>query len=371
MSPASPAVDTQTLACSEGAVGVLVLNRAARLNALTPEMISTLQQQLDCWRDDESIALVVLAGAGERGFCAGGDVHDLIELADPELDATASASFFAAEYRLDYTLHRYPKPVVCWGQGYILGGGMGLMQAARYRLGTPDVQMGMPEVTVGLFPDAGASWFLNRLPEGFGRYLGLTGAMLNTSDALRLGLLDHAVPKAGFADFLGTLETTRWGSGIAANDNRLYRLLQQFAQAHPPRLPEGQLAHYEQRITELCQSGDAAAVGRRILNTQGSAWWESGRDNLARGCPTSAHLLFALLDHGRQMTFADIFRLELGAATHCIRRPDFIEGIKARLIDRNREPRWEFPGLEDVPADYVKSFFISPWSPEAHPLRDL
>lgn len=358
--------------CAAGHLGVLILDRPAQLNALSLTMLRALQHQLDAWQDDEAIALVVLTSSSERAFSVGGDARQLLEFADPSLPAEDSATFFSAEYRLDYSLHRYPKPLLCCGQGLILGGGMGLMQGARYRLGTENSHMAMPEARIGLLPDAGASWFLNRLPEGFGRFLGLTGAALNTTDALRLGLLDHAVPAGALPALMSALEETHWGSRIATNDARLDQLLRQFSRDYPASLPQGHLVRHEQMISALCEAGDAGTVVRRILDSPAhSPWWEKAQTDLAHGCPTSPHLLFALLEQGRQMTFGDIFRMELGVATHCIRAPDFREGVSARLIDRNREPYWSFRNVEDVPPENIREFFRSPWLPEAHPLRDL
>lgn len=371
-SVAAHRVRAETLTCAEGLIGMLTLDRPSQCNALSLEMIHTLQQQLDAWQADDQVALVLVAASGEKAFCAGGDIHEIASYAHPDLPLDTSATFFAAEYRLDYALHRYPKPLVCWGQGSILGGGMGLLQGARYRLGTADAQMGMPEISIGLVPDAGASWFLNRLPEGFGRFLGLTGALLDSADALRLGLLDHVVPQEALGALLDRLQSARWGSTVAANDNRLYRLLQQFAQDRPCSLPAGHLAQHEQTITRLCQDRDVARVTRDLLRSElSSAWWQKAQTNLAEGCPTAGHLFFALLEHSRQMTFGDIFRMELGVATRCIRTTDFAEGLRSRVTEAGGRPQWQFNGMDEVPADYVEAFFLSPWEPENHPLRDL
>lgn len=365
-------VSCAVLPCASGAIGVLELNRPERLNALTHEMILALQKQLDCWATDDRIALVLLAGNGERGFCAGGDIRDLLQYADTSLTPTDSATFFSVEYRLDFSLHHYPKPLICWGHGLVLGGGMGILQACRYRLGTPDLKMGMPETAIGLFPDAGATWFLNRLPEGIGQFLGLTGASLNISDALRLGLVDHAVAASGRASLLELLQSTHWGASAEANDNLLYRLLQSFADDQPCDLPDGPLAECEQTISALCAEGTAATLVQRILaSPELSPWWRTAQQSLAGACPASVMVFMALLKRGRQMTFADIFRMELGVATQCIRHGEFSEGVRAKLIERDREPAWRYPSVRTVPADYIAELMASPWTAQEHPLRDL
>ena len=365
-------ISVQELPCTEGVLGVLTLNAPASLNALSEEMMGALQAQLDAWATDDRICLVLLHGAGERGFCAGGNIRQLYQAIQRGNARHAGLRYFSREYRLDYSLHVYPKPVICWGHGIIMGGGLGLMSASRYRLITPSASLAMPEIRIGLFPDVGAGWFLNRLPEGMGLFLGLTGARLNASDALRIGLADMAVPEDGLDTLLGLLQDTRWTGQIAADDNRLFRLLNRFEQDHPVTLPTSELASTEQTITGLCSLGSLPEIVAQLLshNAPGD-WWQSAQDNLRSGCPTTAWLVYEQLRRARQMSLKEIFTMELAMAVRCCEQPDLAEGIRTRLIDREDSPRWLHASVDEVPWAHVEQHFEAPWGEGPSPFDDL
>ncbi|WP_256591415.1 enoyl-CoA hydratase/isomerase family protein, partial [Pseudomonas sp. HMWF006] len=174
-------------------LGIASLDAEKSLNALSLPMINALSDKLNAWAKDPQIVCVLLRGNGAKAFCAGGEVRSLVEAccAHPGEVPPLAAQFFAAEYRLDYSLHTYPKPLIGWGHGYVLGGGMGLLQGASTRIVTPSSRLAMPEITIGLYPDVGASWFLARLPGKLGLFLGLTGAHMNGRDAIDLDLADR------------------------------------------------------------------------------------------------------------------------------------------------------------------------------------
>ena len=162
-------------------IGIATLDAEKSLNALSLPMINALRDRLDAWAREPQVVCVLLRGNGAKAFCAGGEVRSLVEAcrAHPGEVPPLAAQFFAAEYRLDFNLHTYPKPLLCWGHGYVLGGGMGLLQGASTRIVTPSSRLAMPEISIGLYPDVGASWFLSRLPGKLGLFLGLTGAHMN------------------------------------------------------------------------------------------------------------------------------------------------------------------------------------------------
>ncbi|TVP56225.1 MAG: enoyl-CoA hydratase/isomerase family protein [Halomonadaceae bacterium] len=374
--PAHHSSDTllcQTLPCAAGAIGLITLNSPKSLNALSLPMLEAMLAQLADWESDEAIAMVVLCGAGERAFCAGGDVRFLYQelQASPERPERAE-HFFAREYRLNYRLHSYTKPVVCWGHGAIMGGGMGLFQASRYRMVTPSLKLAMPELSIGLFPDVGASHFLNRLPGNIGMFMGLTGATLNIADALRVGLADFAVPEDGLPEMLQWLQREDWSGRVETNDQHLHGLLQRFASQYRLDLSESNLEHHEQFISRVCRGRDVVAVVNEILSADGDTdWFRKAQQNLAAGCPTSAHLVFEQLHRGLQLGLADIFQMELNMAVHCLRHKDFMEGVRARIIDKDQQPQWAHPDVASVPAGWVRSHFQSPWPEGEHPLADL
>lgn len=362
-------IRTETRACREGKVGLIKLDAPHRLNALSEHMIIGMQAALDEWAIDPDVCLILLWGEGDRGFCAGADIlelHQAITGKDGDLKAI---HYFSAEYRLDYTLHTYAKPIVCWAQGATMGGGLGLLAGSRYRVITPSAQLAMPEISIGLFPDVGAGHFLNRLPEGIGLFLGLTGARLNQADSMRIGLADLAVADENPDALLERIVDTRWAGDVAADDNRLYRLLNQFAQDQAHVLPESKLAAHEQRIPPLCRGESLPAVVDQLLaESNDDPWWQTAIGNLREGCPTSAWLVWEQMRKARQLSLKEIFRMELIMAVRCCAGPDLREGIRARLIDKDNAPKWQFASVDDVTESHVDIHFMPPWMPADDPL---
>ena len=214
----------EELTGSDGArIGIASLDAEQSLNALSLPMILALGDRLDAWAKDPNIVCVLLRGKGPKAFCAGGEVRSLALACreQPGVVPALAAQFFAAEYRLDYRLHTYPKPLICWGHGYVLGGGMGLLQSASVRIVTPSSRLAMPEISIGLYPDVGASWFLSRLPGKLGLFLGLTGAHINGRDALDLGLADRFLRDDQQDELLGGLLQLNWQEQTAMQLNSL------------------------------------------------------------------------------------------------------------------------------------------------------
>jgi enoyl-CoA hydratase/carnithine racemase len=366
------AIHSEERQCLEGIIGVITLDAPETMNALSEQMIDAMQTQLDQWEDDDRVCLVMIQGAGEKAFCSGGDIRQLYQaLQGREAERTA-ARFFSKEYQLDYTLHRYPKPIIGWARRVVMGGGLGILAACRYRLVTPDLIMAMPEVSIGLFPDVGASWFLNRLPEGLGLFLGLTGARLNATDALRIGLADIAVYADQRDTLLDTLQSQRWSGHAATDDSRLCRLLNRIGSPPHETLPPSQLMQYEQTIGRLCGKGDLADIADRLqAEPVDSEWWRTCMQSLAGGNPVSAWLLHEQLKRGRQMSLEDIFRMELVMATRCAGQPDLAEGIRARLIERDQAPRWSCHHIREVSREHGELYFVPPWNDRDDPLAKL
>ncbi|WP_342631342.1 enoyl-CoA hydratase/isomerase family protein [Marinobacter alkaliphilus] len=362
-------VEVQELPCREGHIGLLTLNSPDTLNALTEEMIIQAQEALDAWAEDDRICLVVLRGAGDRAFCAGGNIRTLYDALKGQGDAEAPARFFTREYRLDYSVHRFPKPVIGLAHGIVMGGGLGLLSACRYRLVTPDVTLAMPEISIGLFPDVGASWFLNRLPGRLGLFMGLTGARLNVSDALRVGLADLVIEPAQTDTLLSRLQDERWTGEAAADDNRLFRLLNQLEALDYRGLATGHLEQHEQTIARL-SAGDELPVVVDQLLASGSddPWWQACQKTLRHGCPVTAWLVWNQLRKAQQMSLKDVFRMELAMAQECTRQPDLVEGIRALLVDKDRSPIWSYPSVADVPEDVIERHFQPEWDDTDDPM---
>lgn len=363
-------VEVQELPCREGFLGLLTLNSPGTLNALSEAMVEQAQNALDRWATDDRICLVVLQGAGDRAFCAGGNIRLLYDAMTGHGDQQAPYRFFTREYRLDYSLHRFPKPVIGIGHGVVMGGGLGLLSACRYRLVTPDLTLAMPEISIGLFPNVGASWFLNRLPGRLGLFMGLTGARLNVTDTLRVGLADMALLSEDRDTLLSRLQEQRWSGETAADDNRLFRLLNQMPAPDYRALPTSNLEQHEQAIARLSAGGELTAVVDQLLGSDiDSDWWRACIDNLRGGCPVSAWLVWTQLRKAQQMSLKDVFRMELAMALECCRRPDLPEGIRARIVDRDQKPTWSHASVADVPEDVVAAHFEPEWDDETDPMQ--
>ena len=354
-------------------LGLATLNRPKSLNALGRDMIGTLLEQLPRWADDPSIAAVWLDGAGDRAFCAGGDVVQVyLAMTSENEDAEAAAlDYFSHEYRLDHLIHTYPKPLMVWADGIVMGGGLGLMAGGFQRLVTETTRIAMPEITIGLYPDIGASWFLNRMPPGVGAYLGLTGAQLNARDALDLGLADRFIPRERRESLLDALEQADYGDRSVS---ALRAAVQQALDAQEDRTlaPQGQVMPRLDHLPALVGHVDpATAVARILADDSEDKWLAANRARLETGCPMTAHLVWRMLDRHAHTSLADAFRDELVLSVQCCRQGDFVEGVRALLIDKDKAPQWRHADVASVPEDAIQALFVSPWSDETHPLRDL
>jgi len=355
-------------------IGVVTLNSEKSLNALSLPMIQELLPRLQHWADADDIACVVLQGAGDKAFCAGGDIVAMYHAmkAQPGVLVDEVADFFSQEYRLDYAIHTFPKPLLVWGHGIVMGGGMGLMNGASHRIVTERSLLAMPEITIGLYPDVGATYFLNQMPTGCGLFLGLTGAHMNATDALFLKLADHFVASSSYAEILSGLQAIQWGDTAALNHQKVTDLLNQISARDGSQRPESQVEAHLPLIQKLTSGSDIETVVSAILsNTDEHPWLVRARTTLAGGCPITAHIVWNQLQHGPDLNLADCFRLELTLSVNCAVRGDFAEGIRALLIDKDKQPKWQHASVNDVDAETIDEFFTSPWGAAEHPLANL
>lgn len=354
-------------------IGFAQLNAEKSLNALSLSMIRLLDAQLRTWATDPDVACVVLHGAGEKAFCAGGDVRSLYH-AMKEYSGVppipGAVAFFNEEYRLDYLLHRYPKPLLVWGTGIVLGGGLGLLAGASHRVVTEASRIGMPEITIGLFPDVGASWFLQRMPRRAGMFLALTGALINGHDALVAGLGDHFLRSNDRETVFARLSEIAW-TGDAGTDRRT--LSAQLQEMPTPSLPASNLQQNADLIETFCSGNSINQVVTNIVGYAGDdAWLKRAAATLAAGSPTTAALSWELQRRAGTISLADTFRMELTVAVQCCAHPDLAEGVRALLIDKDNAPRWTPPTLDEVTPAWLDEHFAEPtWPGGNHPLADL
>ncbi|OLO08770.1 hypothetical protein BTW08_05485 [Salinicola sp. MH3R3-1] len=370
------ALHLETLDTADGhRIGRVTLDAPRSLNALTLEMIDDLQSQLDAWATDDAIAAVWLEGTGDKAFCAGGDVvalHRAIVAGETDHDPAAAqgfiARYFSHEYRLDHTLHGYPKPVIAWGDGIVMGGGIGLFVGASHRVVTPRSMLAMPEITIGLYPDVGASWFLNRCPGRSGLFLGLTGARLNASDALFVGLADRLIDDMRREAVIEDLRQADWGEPARA----VGHVLRQHADASRERAPKPEVQPRLDTLDALTDDDDDETLIRRVIDaaSDDDPWIARAAKNLAAGSPLSARLILRQLSRCRRLSLAEVLREELNLSLACAARGDLAEGVRALLIDKDRNPRWQHVHGAVPDAD-IQACFVSPWDCDSHPLRDL
>jgi enoyl-CoA hydratase/carnithine racemase len=370
----APPVVFETLPTASGhRFGRATLNAPASLNALSLAMVDLLDPQLAAWAEDPSIAGVVLEGAGDRAFCAGGDVvslcHAIRALPAGEVPALA-ATFFEHEYRLDHRIHTYPKPVMCWGHGFVMGGGIGLMAGASHRVATPKTRMAMPEISIGLYPDVGGSWLLSRLPGRSGAFLALTGAQLNAADALFAGLADFVLPHESQAALIEAMGATRWAGQPSADSARLSHLLESLAWAEP--LADSPLRTHLDRINAVIGHDTLQDIAERMqrLAADADPWLARAASTFIKGSPTSAVLGLEMQRRARHLSLAETFRLELQASMGCCAHPDFAEGVRALLVDKDRTPKWQPATLAEVGPEWIEGH-LRPRFEGPHPLADL
>lgn len=365
-------VKFELLTCQNGKqIGIATLDAPQSLHALTLSMIRQLDQTLQSWALDPQIACVVLQSSTDKAFCAGGDVRSLRQAIlahqGPAPNA-ANQDFFSAEYRLDYRIHTYPKPLLVWGNGIVMGGGFGLFAGAAQRVVTETTRIAMPEVSIGLFPDVGASYFLPRMPGRIGLFLGLTGAALNAQDALLVGLAEHAILHGERQNVLKALTQVSWQSEKIQDTAQMARVLQSFRAAAEQLAPSNLAAHREE-IEQLCMLENLPELHAAISNYAGAApYLQRAAKAVASASPTSLALVWQLWQR-RGMRLAQALQLELIVALECCAQHDFAEGVRALLIDKDNAPQWQPASFAEISAEYLAAHFLAPWP--SNPLHDL
>ncbi|GMG88031.1 enoyl-CoA hydratase/isomerase family protein [Biformimicrobium ophioploci] len=355
-----------------GGLAIATLNAPKSLNALSLDMIELLKPQLEHWARDDTVGAVWIEGAGDRALCAGGDVvalHKSAAAYGEEFDPAYGTEFFAREYHLDYAIHTYSKPIVVWGSGIVMGGGLGIMAGASHRLVTETTRMAMPEITIGLFPDVGGSWFLNRMPGRTGLFLGLTGASFNGVDAIFAGLADRIVGSDSREAILAVLGSHEF-SGDTATDHAAVHELLKAEELDAEAQPSANLQAHFAQIQAMTDFPSLAAIVQSITGYSGEdRWLQKAAAGLASGCPVTPAVIWAQLQRSRHLSLKEVFQLELVMAVNCLRLGHFKEGVRALLIDKDRNPGWRPAEFDAVTADMVEEHFVLPWP--QNPLQDL
>jgi enoyl-CoA hydratase len=323
-----------------GALGLVTLNRPGALNALDTAMVAALEYALDTFAAAPAVKAVAICGAGERAFCAGGDIR-MVRQAVME-GSDAGARFLAAEYHLNARIGAYPKPFVALMHGFVLGGGAGISVHGGLRIADPGLSLGMPETGIGFIPDVGASHFLSRCPGLLGHYMGLTGVPIGAGDALAAGLVDHIVMRADFPALLDRLSEGQMPASAA--------------RALALTAPAPILAAHRACIDACFCAPDVETILER-LDGDKSDFARATAATLRTRSPTSLKLVLRQLDGARTLSLRECLAQEYRLAMRVIQSHDFREGVRAALVDKDRNPRWRPATLQDVPQAVIDAAF--------------
>ena len=338
----------------KGDLAVVTLNRPKALNALNLEMIEKMDPQLKAWESDASVAAVLIKGAGEKAFCAGGDVRAVWQAGKDGGDLTKT--FFYEEYRLNRRIHMFPKPYIAILDGVTMGGGVGLSVHGDFRIATEKLMFAMPETAIGLFPDVGGTWFLNKCPGETGLYLALSGARIGAADAAALGLATHVVP----SDKTEALEAALADAALAGDpQGAVARIVERFAvHAGEPTLAP------HRAVIDRCFAYNTLEEIFAALEADGSDFAAETLATLKKKSPTSMKVALAQLRRGREMDFDSAMKMEYRLSQGCMRPgSDFYEGIRAVLVDKDHAPQWSAARIEDVGDEAIEAYF-SPVEPD-------
>jgi enoyl-CoA hydratase len=350
--------DADILFEHRGRLGLITLNRPKALNALTHDMALRLERQLDLWRDDPAVAAVAIRGAGDKAFCAGGDIRALYDAGRE--DGRNNWQFYADEYRLNTKIKRYSKPYVSIMDGIVMGGGVGVSIHGSHRIITERTVFAMPETGIGLFPDVGATYFLPRMPGQMGMYCGLTGARLKNADAASL-LEAMPVPSSALDDLISMLGAGDGLDHLNARDAGQEDLFRELSIS-------GEMAHTDWWVdtrTHLLAADEInQAFGQesvegilRVLGMSGTEWGTKLAETILAKSPTCTRIAFRQIREGATFEFEDCMRLEYRLARFCMTQPDFYEGVRAVILDKDNAPKWNPATLAEADDAHVAPAF--------------
>lgn len=339
-------------------VGVITLNRPQALNAINLKMVRTMFTTLKLWEQDEDIKAVLVRGAGEKAFCAGGDIRTVYEsLIDGRSD---HMTFFAEEFELNQYIYQYPKPYIALMTGYVMGGGMGISQGASFRVVTPNSKISMPEVGIGYFPDVGGSYFLSRCPNSIGLYLGITGVIASGEDAVYAHLADWVLADEQVDEFVLGLETL-FGTSASPLSGSSYVILTQYLQQLNARKKD--INSHLEKTAVMIEKHFGHATIQEIINSLMSEddpvfveWAEKTLVKMHKQSPLSMVVTQRLLQLGRNKSMAECFIMEYALLSEWMEHGDFIEGVRALIIDKDNQPKWRYT-IDQVSSEIINNLF--------------
>ena len=355
-------------------IGHITLNSEETLNSLTLSMVDIIHSQLSEWEKEKNIVAVILEGAGDKAFCAGGDIRALYEsmVQNPRGPNPFAEAFFEREYRLDYKIHKYSKPIICWVDGITMGGGVGLMLGCDYRFSTERTRFAMPEIGVGLFPDVGFTYFIDTLPKNIGLYMMLTATQLNAADTQLVGLTNNYISVTAKDSFEKEITELDWSDDLQKNSEILDLCIKNFKEKPLSKegFPESQLESRLESVQALMSADNLVDISKNIMtNSTPDEWFKRGIKGLVNGCPTSAHIIWEQCNFEKSKNLKEVFKFELDLAIQITRHPDFTEGIRAVIIEKDNQPQWSYAEINKLPREWIEEHLEPAWN--KNPLDDL
>ncbi|MFJ7724615.1 enoyl-CoA hydratase/isomerase family protein [Neobacillus sp. NPDC097160] len=346
-------METNIISFINQGVGWLKLNRPQALNALSAEMVESLYATLDIWRADPKVSLICISGEGTKGLCAGGDMRFFYDHRNTNVVECAQR-FFTTEYRMDLMIHQYPKPILVYMDGIVMGGGVGLSAGASERIVTEKTKWAMPEMDIGFFPDVGASYFLNQMPGHVGRYLALTGETIQAPDVIYGGAANRYMKSTLWEEFINEIQKKNWS--LHNTRKQICELLDSFCSHQGEESPLSVLQakidkHFayetvEEIVTSLGMAADL-----------GDDWACKTKSIIQSKSPTSLKVTLSQLQKGKNQSLTSCLNMELALSMNFMQNHDFYEGVRSVLVDKDRNPHWRPNSLAEVSKEDVESYF--------------
>lgn len=341
-------------------IGIIKLNRADRLNALSFNMINIIKSQLSAWKENPLIQMVYIYSASHKAFCAGGDVKKLYHHVIND-DINFVSSYLSNQYVMDYMIHTYPKPIVTFVNGYVLGGGVGVSIGSTFFIASKKAQLAMPETQIGFFPDIGASYFLNKFSNQIGRYIGLLGRLIDYKDLLYLGIADYVITEANWEKVLDQLYKITW-----EKDNVKKQLTSLFESYKTIDLELSELEKNKKKINHIFSHDSIKDMVDSI--NENDLWENEIKNNLEALSPTALNITLELLMRGRTLSLFDCLKMEHDLSLEVVKTHDFKEGVRSLLIDKDKTFIWNPKSYLDIDKNDILYLFNQSQSSDEHPM---
>src|SRR5699024_10252971 len=336
----------------QNGTATITLNRPKAINSLTHNMLANIRNKLLTWKNDDSVQVIILEGAGSRGLCAGGDMKALYDIQNSEGALQEARNFFDVEYETDLLVYEYPKPIVASLDGIVMGGGVGISYGASHRIVTDKTKWSMPEMNIGFFPDVGVACFLNKAPGYIGRYLALRTTVLTASDVLYINGTDYYMPKEQLFNLPKEIKATNWHETNPKEN--LNQLVESFAEKR--ETPAENLEELQEKIDQHFKYDTVEEI-IKSLEFDSSDFAQKTKENMLSKSPVSLKVTLKQLKKGEGKSFGECLDNDLTIASNFMKHGDFYEGVRSVLVDKDRNPDYEYKQLSDVTDELVDSFF--------------